>query len=58
MQDLIVCQGKQRFRDADEAKRVARAAARRKESHPTAYRCPVCQGWHIGESLKKRKEKR
>lgn len=54
MQDAA-CAGKQRFRDANEALRIAKLASRRKDTRPNAYKCRYCEGWHIGETMRTRR---
>ena len=53
--ELIVCHGKQRFANANEARQVARAMSRRKDTSPSAYKCSFCNGWHVGLAFTKQR---
>lgn len=57
---VFACSGKQRFKTYSQALRVVRERARRAKSKSIkskryratleAYRCPVCDQWHLGNS--------
>ena len=42
-----MCQGKEAYESAHHAKKVVRNM-RRFGKTVIAYRCPVCQSWHVG----------
>lgn len=42
------CFGKQRFTDPALARKVAHQSSQRKDAAISAYKCTVCNGWHVG----------
>lgn len=48
------CHGKQGFSDHDLAVKVARKGSRSKETSVSAYKCPHCHQFHVGQSVIKR----
>ena len=48
------CHGKQGFSDHALAVKVARKGARSKDRAVSAYKCPHCHMYHVGQSVMKR----
>lgn len=46
------CAGKQRFTSGGEARRCAQHMQKAGKG-VNAYRCPFCEGWHVGKSTSK-----
>jgi len=52
--ESAACAGKHRFDDHGLAEKVARQSAKRKDkARPVVYRCPACNGWHIGHQRRR-----
>lgn len=45
---LSSCQGKERFNTFERARQIGRRVARRREEKISPYRCPHCNGFHLG----------
>lgn len=43
------CEGKFRFADFKAADKVAHRQSARRDKPVAPYRCPKCQGWHVGQ---------
>jgi hypothetical protein len=50
----LACIGKVRFSPHDQhrAKEIAQRMSQRKRTKITAFRCPYCEGWHVGSDLR------
>lgn len=48
------CTGKHRFDSPTLARQVAQRGRKRKDDSRGVYRCPHCDGWHIGNALRRR----
>ena len=55
---LAACAGKHRFESPGEAHKAAKFFGSVRHFRATAYRCPMCHGWHVGETFKKSKVKK
>jgi hypothetical protein len=45
------CFGKFDFRSKRLAEQSAKRIRRNKDRLVVAYKCPICRGWHVGETL-------
>lgn len=52
------CDGKHRFDSMPLAKKVASKQNQRKDTQISAYRCGFCNGWHVGQHIKKSRNKK
>jgi len=50
---LTVCHGKHAYPNFDAAANVANLSSGRKTSRISAYKCPVCGWYHVGEKLQR-----
>lgn len=50
---LAVCQGKYAYSTFDAAENVAHLSSGRKTTRISAYKCPVCGWYHVGEKLQR-----
>jgi hypothetical protein len=44
----VMCGGKHRFDSLKFAEEIASRSNRRRHHGLSAYKCPVCSGWHVG----------
>ena len=51
---LSGCQGKERFQTFTLAQEVAHKVSRRRSARVNAYHCPICSGFHVGSTVRKR----
>jgi hypothetical protein len=51
--DLAGCLGKQRFENKHDAQKALTSNNRRKDSTLNTYRCPSCNGIHLGTNSRK-----
>lgn len=53
-----MCDGKKYFTSYVEATKSSNILnSHREDAHSTAYRCPHCLGWHVGNTARKQHER-
>lgn len=56
--NAAMCDGKKRFTSYSEAvKSSARLNLHRQKAHSTAYKCPHCRGYHVGNTTHEREKR-
>lgn len=49
----VNCEGKHRFANRGMASQVATKTNRTRDRRMNVYRCPHCEGWHLGEHVRR-----